>query len=172
MSIKPKLSWSVSWPRKHRSWLKDITITRSNCPGGMGGGQHRWLNRQMPTFKRSFPQASLTDSIKLLPWCVSSTIPLHYMSNALATATEQEEVIPVSIAVPKPEGSQAQDPSDSPAHQTETPPLPVPLLLDIPFVGTALVGCPFAGCIAPLSQWVTWWSLWQKNICWLPRGQG
>ena len=56
MSIKPELSWNVSWSRKHRSWLEDTVIGRSNLPGDVKGGQHGWLNRQMPLFKRSFPR--------------------------------------------------------------------------------------------------------------------
>ena len=100
------------------------------------------------TFQEVFSQVSLTDLIKLLPWCVSSTVTLHYMSDVLATASQQEEDIPVTIAIPEPEGSWAPDPSDSPAHQTETPPLPVPPLWDIPFVFTQLVGCTFAEFLA------------------------
>ena len=54
----------------------------------------------------------------------------------------------MTITVNKPVGSQALDPSDSPTYQIGTPPLPVPPFLDIPFVGTSLVKCPFAGFIA------------------------
>ena len=35
MSTKPELNWSVSWSRKHRSWLEDTMIGGSNRPGGM-----------------------------------------------------------------------------------------------------------------------------------------
>ena len=104
------------------------------------------------TFHGVFSQVSSTDWIKLLHWCFSSTIPLHYMNDALATTVQQEEDIPVTITVPKPEGSQAPDASDSPGHQTETLPLPVPPLPYIPFVGTTPVGCPFAGFIASPTQ--------------------
>ena len=104
------------------------------------------------TFYEVFFLLSSTNSIKLPPWCFSSAVPLHYMSDALATAMQQEEDVPATIAAPELEGSQAPDPSDSPVHQTETLPLPVPPLLDIPFVGTPLVGCPFAGFIAGPTQ--------------------
>ena len=30
MSFRPDLSWNVSWPRKQRSWLKDMMIRGSN----------------------------------------------------------------------------------------------------------------------------------------------
>ena len=39
------------------------------------------------TFQEVFSQVSLADSIKLLPLCIPSAVPLHYMSGALATAT-------------------------------------------------------------------------------------
>ena len=58
----------------------------------------------------------------------------------------------MTTTVPEPEGSQALDPSDSPAHQTGTPSPPAPSLLDIPFVGTPLVGCPFARLIVGPTQ--------------------
>ena len=54
--IKPELSWNVSWLRKHRRWLKDMTIHGSNRPGGMRGSKHEWLSRQMPPFRRYFPR--------------------------------------------------------------------------------------------------------------------
>ena len=106
------------------------------------------------TFHEVFSQASSTDLFKLLPWYFSSAVPLHYMSNALATATQQEQDVPTTIAVPEPEGSQAPDPSDCPPHQPlssdfTSPSTPLP---DIPFVGTTLVGCPFAGFIANPTQ--------------------
>ena len=56
MPIKPELSWNVSWSRRHRSWHKDMTISRSNRQGGTKGGGHRWLSRQMPPYKRYFPR--------------------------------------------------------------------------------------------------------------------
>ena len=103
------------------------------------------------TFHEVISQVS-SDSMKLLPWCFSSAVPLHYMGNVLATTAQQEEDVPATIAVPEPEGSQALDPSDSPAHQTETLPLLVPPLTDIPFVDTPLVGHSFAGFIAHPTQ--------------------
>ena len=84
-------------------------------------------------FQEVFSQVSLAHSIKLLPWCISSTVPLYYMSGTIATAMQQDEDIP---AASEPEGSLAPGPSSSPAHPPRTPPLQVPPLLDIPFVGT------------------------------------
>ena len=74
--IKQELSWNVSWSRKHRSWLKDMTIVGSNRPGGMRGGKHRWLSRQIPPFKRWFPRwAWLT----LSSYCLGA-YPLQFPS--------------------------------------------------------------------------------------------
>ena len=42
------------------------------------------------TFQEVFSQVSLTDLIKLLPWCISSTLTLLYMSDALATPAQQD----------------------------------------------------------------------------------
>ena len=40
-----------------------------------------WMVKQTDaTFQEVFSQVSLADSIKLLPWCISSTVPLCYMS--------------------------------------------------------------------------------------------
>ena len=103
-------------------------------------------------FHEVFFHVSSTDSIKLLPWCFSFTVPLHYMSDVLATAMQKEEDILVTISASKLEGSQALEPSDSLAPWTETLPLPVPPLLDIPFVGTPQVGHPFAWFIASTTQ--------------------
>ena len=56
------------------------------------------------TFQEVFSQGSLVDSIKLLPWCISFTVPLHYMSRAQATATQQDEDIPTTTNASEPEG--------------------------------------------------------------------
>ena len=85
---------------------------------------------------------SLADSIKLLPWCISSSIPCNYMGDALVTAMQQGENVPATTAVPKPEESTALGPSSSPAHLTENPPPIIPLLPDFPFVGTPPGGAP------------------------------
>ena len=115
------------------------------------------------TFQEVFSKASLANSIKLLPWCISSAVPLHYMSGALATMLQQDKDIPATTTASKPEGLLAPGPSNSPTHPPRTPPLPVPPLPNIPFVGTPPVGCPFAEFLAIptwkklglLLQWLT-----------------
>ena len=99
------------------------------------------------TFHEVFSEEISTNFIKLLPWCFFSAVPLHYISDALATVIQQEEYIPATIVLPKLEGSQALDPSGSPAFKTETPPLPVPLLPDTLFVGTPPVGAHSLGSL-------------------------
>ena len=91
------------------------------------------------TFQEVFSQVSSADSIKLLPWYISSAVALHYMSEALATTMQQDDDVP---AASKPEGSLDPGPSSSPAHPSRTLPLPVPPLPDIPFVGTPPSGVP------------------------------
>ena len=105
------------------------------------------------TFPEVFSQASLTYSIKLLPWCVSSTVPLYYISKVLYTVMQQEEDVPTTITVPRAECSQAPETSDSLAHQTGTPPLPVHPFLDIPLWALLLLGILFLGFRAsPLQE--------------------
>ena len=95
-----------------------------------------------------FSQVSSTDPISCYPGASPLAVPLHYMSEVLATVKQQKKDIPVTITVPKPEGSQVLDSSDIPSCQTGIPPLPVSPFLDIPFVGTPPVGHPFTGFIA------------------------
>ena len=65
----------------------------------------------------------------------------------MATATQQGENVQSTTAAPEPEGSLALGPLNSPAHPTGTPPPLIPLLPDIPIVGTLPVECPFPGFI-------------------------
>ena len=109
----------------------------------------RWgaqmVKQKDATFQVVFSQESLADSIKLPPWCISSAVPLCYMSGVKATAMQQDEEVP---AASDPEGSPAPGPSSSPAHPLGTPLPPVPPLPNIPLVGTILVGCQFAEFLA------------------------
>ena len=67
------------------------------------------------------------------------------MSEALATTAQHMEDAPVTTTAPGLEGSWALVSLHSPAHQSGTPPLPMHPMLDIPFVGTPLVGHQLAG---------------------------
>ena len=104
------------------------------------------------TFLEVFSQVSSANSIKLLPWCISSAALLCYMSEVLATGVQQDEGIPATTTASEPEDSPAPGPSGSLACPPRTLPLPVPPLPDIPFIGTPPVGCPFAEFLAIPTQ--------------------
>ena len=97
------------------------------------------------TFQEVFSQVILADSIKLLPWCISVAVLLCYMNRMMATALQEDENV---TAASEPEGSLAPGPSSSPVHPPGTPPLPVPSLPDISFIGTPSVGHSFAEFLA------------------------
>ena len=176
MPIKPELNWNVSWSRRHRSWLKDMTIRGSNRPGGTERCGHGWWSRQMPPFMRYFPRWVWQIPSSYCPWCISAAVPLCYMSGMMATAMQQDKDIP---AVSEPKGSLAPGLSGSPVHPPGTPPLPVPPLPDIPLGRHSPSGAPI--CWVPshlhtekvrlLSQQFTWPSSQQEDPCQLPRGQ-
>ena len=104
------------------------------------------------TFQEVFFQVSLADSIKLLPWCIFSPVPplLHEWNDG--HCLQQDEDVPTTTTTSEPEGSLASGHSSSPAHQPGTPPLQVPPLPDILFVGTLLVGYPCADFLAISTQ--------------------
>ena len=104
------------------------------------------------TFQEVFSQVSSSNSIKLLPWCVFFSVPLHYMSRVLATTMEQDEDVPATTTASESEGSLAPGPSSSQAHPTRTPQPPVTPLQDILSVGTPPMGCPFAEFLASPKQ--------------------
>ena len=128
-------------------------------------------------FQEVFAMASPAKSIKLLSWCISTTVPTCYISEALATTTQQGKGALATAVVPELEDSPAPGSPSSPACLASTPPSPAPLLPDLPFVGTPH-GVPIlqVHCwhltekVGPLPQWLTWWSSWQEDLCWFPRG--
>ena len=72
---------------------------------------------------------SSANSVRLILWCISTTaspdvIPIHHLSEALATAMQHRADALVVTSAPGSEGSQALAPMSSPAHHSETPPLP------------------------------------------------
>ena len=103
------------------------------------------------TFQEVFPMTSLADSIKLIPWCISSTIPFSYMGNTLATTVWQGKNAPSTTAAHELEESTALRPTSSVAHLTKTLPV-ISLLSDLPFVATPPVGHPFAEFLAISTQ--------------------
>ena len=180
MSIKPELSWDVSWSRNRRSWLEETMTGRSHWPGDMRGSDHRWLNRQMPLFKRSFPRwAWLT----LLSYCLGVFPPkfplLHEWSPGHCCATGWGH--PSYHHCIWAWGLTSSRPPGSPACPPSTLQLPVPPLPDISFEGTPPVGHPFAEFLAipTKKKWDHSPSSLLSNHhdkrmdpFWLPRGHG
>ena len=79
------------------------------------------------TFQEVFSMTSLADSAKLLPWCISPSVPLHHMDDTLAAAMWQGKTVPTTTGMPKPEEPSAPGLLTSPACPTETPPPVIPL---------------------------------------------
>ena len=53
------------------------------------------------TLQEVFSMTSLADSVKLLPWCISSDIPLHHLDDALVATKRQGKTIQAITAMPK-----------------------------------------------------------------------
>ena len=103
---------------------------------------------------------SSTEAIRVLPWCVFTAVPLHYISKASTTAHHQDKGIFIASmpcpTVPKPEpySSPVPDPSGVLTPPLVMSPLPVFPIPDIPLDGTSLLGCSFAVLtISPKGKW-------------------
>ena len=70
------------------------------------------------TFQEVFSMTSLADSVNLLPWCVSSSIPLHHTDDMLVAAEQQGKTTLATAAAPKLEEPSAPGLSSSPACST------------------------------------------------------
>ena len=112
------------------------------------------------TFQEVFSQASLTEAVKLLSWCIPVVVPFHYISGTVITAAQQDKGIS-TISKPcltrsepelEPHGSLAPGPSGGLTPLPGTSPLSMPSLPDIPLAGTPLVGHPFSDFLAIPSQ--------------------
>ena len=119
--------------------------------------KHEWKLAKMAqeghtTFQEVFAMTILTESIKLLPWCIPSAVSSQYISEALVTTMQLGKNTPATIAVPEPKQSTSLGPSSRPTHCSETPPSIIPLLPDLPLMGTPPVGCPFAEFLATSTQ--------------------
>ena len=129
--------------------------------------QARMAEEVDATFQEVFPETSSTDLFRLLPWCISivnnpDVIPIHYMSEVLATIMQQEVDAPTATTTPESKDSQAPASMSSPACQTGTPSLPFLPMLDIPLVGTlqsgtqslgsSLIPCTKSGIVPPVAH--------------------
>ena len=110
--------------------------------------QAEMIDQDNATFWEVFSQASSTEAVKLLPWCISPAVPFCYISGAITTAAQQDEGIPnvpklcytASEPEPEPEpdhhGSLAPGSSGGLTAPPGTLSLPVSSLPDIPLAGT------------------------------------
>ena len=90
----------------------------------------------MPSFRKFFSITDVTESVKLLPWYMSTALPYHFMGEAVATTTQQSEDTPTTATMSELEGLPVLDPSSSPTCPPRTHPFPLLLLPDSPFEGT------------------------------------
>ena len=90
------------------------------------------------TFQEVFSMISLANSIKFLPWCISTSVPLHHMDDTLVTTEQQGETTLANPGVLEPGEPSIPGLWSSPAHPTETPPV-IPLLPDLPFEANPFV---------------------------------
>ena len=100
-------------------------------------------------------QASSMEAVKLLPWCISTVVPLCYISEAATMATHQDENISIAsepcptVPEAEPYGSLVPGPSGVLTSPPVMSPFPVFSISNIPRDGTPLLGCSFAGLTIP-----------------------
>ena len=112
-------------------------------------------NQTNATLREVLSQVSSMEAIKLLPWCISTAVPLHCISEVATMATHQDKGISIASepcpTAPEPESLSLLVPG--PSGVLTTPPvmspLPVFSIPDIPLDGTPLLGCSFAGLTFP-----------------------
>ena len=165
--------------QENRSWLKDTTRGRSNWLGGMREGKHRWSSRQMPPFKRSFPrQAQLT----LSGYCLGAS-SLQFPSAIWVECwpltgnrmrTSQLPPLHLSLRAYRLQAPQAVQLMHPDLDHFQYLPYWISLCRHSPSgAPICRVPChPHTEKVEPLFKWFIWWSLWQEDPCWLPRGQG
>ena len=108
------------------------------------------LNQTDATFQEVFLQADSMEAIKLLSWCVTGVVSLHYIGGAVVTATQLIEDVPsmLELCPMEPEPEPCGWPAPGPSRVFISPPGTSPPLVfssipDIPLLCTPLVGHPF-----------------------------
>ena len=96
----------------------------------------RMAQEEHTTFQVFFSMTCSTNSVQLLPWCISFGIPFCYMDDSLASTAWQGGDASATTAAPMQEEPTALGPSSSSTHLMETPPPIVPLSPNLPIVGT------------------------------------
>ena len=113
------------------------------------------IDRADATLQEMLSQASSTEAVKLLPWCISTVVPLYYISKAAIMAAYQEEGVSIAYepcptaSEPEPHSLPVPGPSGVLTPTSAMSPLPVFSIPDIPLDGTSLLGCSFAGLTIP-----------------------
>ena len=128
-----------------------MNISEPNRPGGMQGGWHRWLIRQIPPSRRCSPRQVQSRSSCYCPGAF--LVPFHYISGVETIATQQDKSCPTaSEPEPGPHGSHVPGPSRGLTPPPGPSSLPQSSLPDIPLSGTSLVGWLFPSFLAVSSQ--------------------
>ena len=89
------------------------------------------------------------EAMKLLPWCISMTVPLHYIRRAVTIAAWQDEGASTvsdphpTASEPKPHGSPAPGPSSGLTPLPGTSPLPGSFYQTSPWQTLPWWGTPF-----------------------------
>ena len=112
--------------RKHKQEVdKNGSRRTHHFPRGFFNDQFGWFNKAIALVQ--FPLASL-----FATWMIHWHLPCDRVEMPQPPGLHQSKRNHPTLG-----------PSSSPAHLTETHPPIVPLLLDLPFVGTPPMGCPF-----------------------------
>ena len=136
--------------RKCKDWWTKLATKHEDQKAMMAEKHEEWWARMEEEvdamFSEVFSKTSSIDSVRLLSWCISTTTNLGalltcYLSEALATTMQWRVEVLLAATAPESGGPQAQFSMKSLACQTETPPLPILPLSNIPLLGTPLVGC-------------------------------
>ena len=110
-----------------------------------GQGRRHHLPRNI--FNSQFGQVYEVVALVLFYWH-----PLHHMGNTLVATKWQSEAAPASVDVTDQEVLAAPGLSNNPTHSLETSPPAIPLLPDLPFEDTLLIGHSFFESLAGPSQ--------------------
>ena len=113
--------------------------------------QARMVHEGHTAFQGFFLMTNLANPVKLLPWCISSSVPLHYLDEALASTLWQGRDAQTTTAAPGKEEPPTPGPSHSPTHLTETPPHHTSPTRS-PLSGHSPMGKPFFESTAGTSQ--------------------
>ena len=85
--------------KRFKSWSANITFDRSKP---VRRHEQEWARMAWEgdcTFQEVFSMASSTESVKLLPWCFSTSDPFCHMDGMLAATESQSKTTPANVEV-------------------------------------------------------------------------